>query len=309
MQYQNGNTQNKNGAAIDDAPEVQERDLQMVYGGGTSLAEIIQTAQETARQMIKLRRIAVSLTTKDDWKDMGGKPYLETKGALPVGRLLRVSIHNAKCAKDFYDDPLAGTVLEYTWTGEAYLPNGDVVPCIGMCDTKDSMFMEKGGKYKELAEIDRKDVKRAAHTRLLGNGIKSILGLRNLTWPEVNEGLALRDDYKSDDPFDRINFNNDESRQERQQAAASGNLNPEQMIQEMVEMIANMADTQAGRAKLSRELLGFEKTDTKEWVNGPNDPKALKKWKNYPACVEPRYKKVLERFNQVTDQELADEQN
>lgn len=308
MQYQNGNTQMP-GAKVDDAPEVQERDLQVVYSGDSSFAEIIRSAEETARMLIKVRRTAVSMTTKDDWKDMGGKPYLQGKGAEPVGRLFGVSIHNAKCSRDVYDDPKAGTVVEYTWTGQASLRNGDTVPCIGMCDTKDGMFTEKGGGYKDLCDIDLKDVKRTAFSRMFSNGIKTILGLRNLTWPEVNEGLGLRDDYKADDPFDKINFNSDESRQERQQAAASGLLNPEQMIQEMVEMIENMADTAAGRAKLSRELLGFEKTDTKEWVNGPNDPKALKKWKNYPACVEPRYKKVLERFNQVTDQKLADEQN
>lgn len=308
MQYQNGNTQNKNGAAIDDAPDVQERDLQVVYGGDSSFAEIIRSAEETARMLIKVRRTAVSMTTKDDWKDMGGKPYLQGKGAEPVGRLFGVSIHNARCSREVYDDPKAGTVVEYTWTGQASLRNGDTVPCIGMCDTKDSMFMEKGGGYKDLCDIDLKDVKRTAFSRMFSNGIKTILGLRNLTWPEVNEGLGLRDDYKADDPFDRINFNSDDAREERRRATEAGNLTPEQMIQEMVEMIANMADTTAGRAKLSRELLGFE-NGNKEWVNGPNDPKKLKTWKNYPACVEPRYKKVLERFNRETDQRLADEQN
>ena len=63
---------------------------------------------------------------------------------------------------------------------------------IGSRGTKDVFFSKSHGEAVPISEIDRNDVKKAAYTNLLGNGITRLLGLRNLTWEEVEEALKVK---------------------------------------------------------------------------------------------------------------------
>lgn len=269
-----------------------------------SLREIIEQAKGMAGALVEMKRIALSVTNREDWENMGGKPYLTATGSEKVARLFKVAIEGTKWVYEEYED-FAGQYYEYTFTGIASMPSGDRIDCIGVCDSRDKFFATANGEQKEQHEVSRRDIKKKAYTNMFNNGVTRLLGLRNLNWDEVLAGLAMRPEGDSGDPFEAVNF---DSREKRQQAAASGNLSPDQMLAEIRDMINTMADTPAGRTKLSRELLGFENAQ-KEWVNGPNDPMKLKSWKNYPKGVDQKYQKVLQRFNETTDQKLADGQN
>jgi hypothetical protein len=47
---------------------------------------------------------------------------------------------------------------------------------------------------KPIEDIDRRDVKMAAYTNLVGNGITRILGIRNLTWEDLAEFAGVKQD-------------------------------------------------------------------------------------------------------------------
>lgn len=162
-----------------------------------SLLAIAEVAEKRIDAMIKIKRLALKMTNAHDWTDQGGKPYLQVSGSEKVGRLFGISWR--------IDEPMLeseeGGHFGYTYKGYFTLA-GVTIEVIGTRSSKDPFFK----KYKDGAElppsaIDKGDVKKAAYTNLLGSGITRILGLRNLTWSEletagINKDAVSKVDFK-----------------------------------------------------------------------------------------------------------------
>lgn len=161
-----------------------------------SLVKIAEMAEKRIEAIKKIKQVALKVTNSHDWVDQNGKPYLQASGAEKVARTFGISWR--------IDEP---TYMEepdgnYSYTYKGYFSLGSAtIEAIGSRGTKDPFFSKAHGEVKPLSEIDRNDVKKSAYTNLLGNGITRILGIRNLTWEELEAAGIHRNttttiDYK-----------------------------------------------------------------------------------------------------------------
>ena len=162
-----------------------------------SLLAVAEAAEKRIDAMIKIKRLALKMTNAHDWTDQGGKPYLQVSGSEKVGRLFGISWRIDEPTIDHED----GGHYGYTYKGYFTL-GGVTIEVIGARSTKDPFFKKyKDGAELPISAIDKGDVKKAAYTNLLGSGITRILGLRNLTWEEleaagISQGSVSKVDFK-----------------------------------------------------------------------------------------------------------------
>lgn len=158
---------------------------------------LIQLAEQAERRidaMMKIKKMALKMTNRHDWTDQGGKPYMQVSGAEKVARLYGISWQISEPIKEFEE----GGHFSFTYKGYFSLA-GATIEAIGTRSSKDGFFTKyswDNGEKTTLppSAIDAGDVKKAAYTNLLGNGISRILGLRNLTYEDLEEFAGITKD-------------------------------------------------------------------------------------------------------------------
>ena len=160
---------------------------------------LAERAEARAEAMQKIKRVALKLTNSHDWVDQNGKPYLQASGAEKVARLFGISWRISEPIQENLD----GGHFSYTYTGEFSL-SGATIEAVGSRSSKDGFFKkyrykgpEDNRKRVELpvSEIDKGDVKKSAYTNLLGNGITRLLGIRNLTYGDLEEFAGIKQEH------------------------------------------------------------------------------------------------------------------
>lgn len=152
-------------------------------GGGlldTDTDNILYLAEKADKYIAAMNRImdaALKITNELDWVLIGGKPYLQESGSTKVARLFGISIK-------LIGKPTVETDSEgyKTYTYKArFMLKDQFVECEGSRSMKEDFFAGKGEKKKKPDEIDERDVKMAAYTNCLNNGIKRLIpNLRNI---------------------------------------------------------------------------------------------------------------------------------
>lgn len=130
--------------------------------------------------MNRIMDAALKITNELDWVLIGGKPYLQESGATKVARLFGISIQ-------LLGNPLIECDPEgyKTYTFRArFMFNNQFVECEGSRSMREDFFAGKpddNGKIKKPDAIDERDVKMAAYTNCINNGIKRLIpNLRNI---------------------------------------------------------------------------------------------------------------------------------
>lgn len=138
-----------------------------------------EKAEKYIDAMNKIMNAALRITSEFDWVLIGGKPYLQESGTTKVARLFGISIQ-------LIGQPLVEVDNEgyKTYTYKArFMLKDQFVECEGSRSMKQDFFA-KQGKDKPLKkpdEINERDVKMAAYTNCLNNGIKRLIpNLRNI---------------------------------------------------------------------------------------------------------------------------------
>lgn len=183
--------------------EDQNSNLPAIYDD--QLIEIAERAEKRIEAVKKIKVASLKVTNAHDWTNQQDKPYLQVSGAEKVARLFGISWR--------IDEPTM--LLEedghFSFTYKGYFSMGNAeIEAIGTRSSKDGFFKryfyeeENGRKNKiELppTEIDKGDVKKAAYTNCIGNGVTRLLGIRNLTWGDLETAGIKKDqvgkvDYK-----------------------------------------------------------------------------------------------------------------
>lgn len=148
----------------------------------TNTDNILYLADKAEKYLEAMNRImtaALKITCELDWVLIGGKPYLQESGATKVARLFGISIQ-------LIGKPTIETDNEgyKTYTYKArFMLKDQFIECEGSRGMKEDFFA-KAGKDKPLKkpdEIDERDVKMAAYTNCINNGIKRLIpNLRNI---------------------------------------------------------------------------------------------------------------------------------
>ncbi len=146
---------------------------------GDSILILARKADEYIEALNKIMTAALKITTENDWVLIGGQPYLQESGATKVARLFGISIQ-------LIGNPLVETDGEgyKTYTYKArFMFQGQFIDCEGSRSMREDFFSKQGKDKpkKKPDEIDERDVKMAAYTNCLNNGIKRLIpNLRNL---------------------------------------------------------------------------------------------------------------------------------
>jgi hypothetical protein len=165
-----------------------------------TLISLAEQAERRIDAMTKIKKVSLKLTNKHDWTDQGGKPYLQVSGAEKIARMFGISW---KVSEPTLENQEGGH-FGFTYKGFFSLA-GASIEVIGTRSSKDGFFKkydysekdtEGNNVKKELppSEIDRGDVKKAAYTNCIGSGITRILGLRNMTYEDLEEFAGITKD-------------------------------------------------------------------------------------------------------------------
>jgi hypothetical protein len=149
--------------------------------------DVISMAERSIDRWQRVIGIALKITTHRDWVSQNGNPYLVHSGAERIARQFRVSITNVRKEKIWSEDEKGERYYIWNYDGIVSIPKLGSQSAVGNCSSRDDLYGKKGGEYKPLSQIDEPSVMKAAHTNLIVNGITHMLGLRNLTWEQLEE--------------------------------------------------------------------------------------------------------------------------
>ena len=145
----------------------------------TSADNIMYLAEKADKMITAMNKImsaALKITSEHDWTLIGGKPYLQESGATKVARLFGISwqigIPKIECDSEGYKT--------FTYKGRFEM-RGQFIECEGSRSMKEEFFGGKADKRKSVDEISERNVRQAAYTNCINNGIKRIIpGLRGI---------------------------------------------------------------------------------------------------------------------------------
>lgn len=137
---------------------------------------LAEKADKMITAMNKIMAAALKITSEHDWTLIGGKPYLQESGATKVARLFGISWHigdpKIECDAEGYKT--------FTYKGRFEM-RGQFIECEGSRSMKDDFFSGKPEARKSVDEISERNVRQAAYTNCINNGIKRIIpGLRGI---------------------------------------------------------------------------------------------------------------------------------
>ncbi len=148
-----------------------------------NIVYLAEKADKMIAAMNKIMSAALKITSEHDWVLIGGKPYLQESGATKVARLFGISwkIGSPKieCDADGYKT--------FTYKGRFEM-RGQFIECEGSRSMKDDFFGGKPDNRKPIDEISERNVRQAAYTNCINNGIKRIVpGLRGIDVKTLEE--------------------------------------------------------------------------------------------------------------------------
>lgn len=145
--------------------------------------DILAAANRRIAQLDQIVTLSLKRTNVNDWVDQQGKPYLVCSGAEKIARLFGVCWTNIKSEKIISSDE-TGQFYFYEFSGEFRLGR-DMIYAVGTCSQKDAFFSKTKEGTKPLSEIDETNIRKAAYSNMVVNGVSRILGIRNLTWEQL----------------------------------------------------------------------------------------------------------------------------
>jgi hypothetical protein len=166
-------------------------------GDVDDLMQVAAHAEQRIDAVMKIKKVALKVTNAMDWVDQRDKPYLMASGSEKIANLFNISwrLMTPEPAVELEGD---GN-FTYTYSGEFSMGNR-TIQCEGSRSSRDKFFIQydysedrKSKKERLVSDRDNKrDVKMAAFTNLLGNGITRILGIRNMTYADLLEFAGIK---------------------------------------------------------------------------------------------------------------------
>ncbi len=183
---------------IEQTEDQGQAEIAHVVGGQVTkkMIDVMKEAGDLAGEfMTALRRVLVQATYPSDWNIQGegdkAKACLASHGAERIAVMIGgFNIEESSAAEKttFTDEHGEGYIWRYfykvSWQGRE-------CDAIGMHSTRDKFLGKAHGSFKSIADINEADIMRAARHVAIGEGIKQLLGLRNLPASEMpNFGMG-----------------------------------------------------------------------------------------------------------------------
>lgn len=238
-----------------------------------TLIAVARTAEARIDAVIKIKQLALKVTNPRDWTNQQGNPYLQVSGAEKIANLFNVSW------SFLTPEPICETEADghYTYTFQGrFTMGGRSIEVEGSRSSKDSFFKQNVyendvKREKTIDERDnRRDVKMAALTNLLGNGITRLLGIRNLTWEDLEKFAGI----KQEDVLGKVEYKKAGVKPPQEKGAASAE--PEKPEAELRAELQSMCEVIGKVNNLAPGEILFSLTVNKEGKFGEQDFAAIK---------------------------------
>lgn len=170
--------------------------------GTPSDDELFEALEKRNRLLERILSYAISVTHKEQWTDLGGKPWPTGPACEAMARRCAVSWDKPESEKRTGEDERG---KYYTWTYRARFTIGrDEITAEGHCSSRDS-FLGTGTKEeatRAIWEVDEGNIRQAAYTNMVVNGVTRLLGVRNLSWERLEALLGMKRDEVAKVAFD-----------------------------------------------------------------------------------------------------------
>lgn len=147
------------------------------------LLDIAREAEARVEAVNKIKQLVLRVTNTNDWVDEDGGPYLVGAGAQKVARLFGLS-WTIDAPQKF---PENDGHYRWEYVGQ-FSMRGVSIEVLGTRSSADPFFSRSHGHDIPANEIHEGNVKKAAYTNCINNGIQGLLGIKNLTWKELKAG-------------------------------------------------------------------------------------------------------------------------
>ena len=155
----------------------------MVPTQAGSLEQAVEAADKYATALVKIKQIAIRLTSPADWVDFDGKPFPEHTAANKIAQAFGISVYSNGDQRTTYLKDADGDYIQVETPLRAVF-RGTEVPDVGICSTRDKLLGRKDQKWRPLAEVDLADVKRKSYSSGFRRVVFRALGF-NPTWEEL----------------------------------------------------------------------------------------------------------------------------
>jgi len=152
--------------------------------------ELAVREAETRLEIIqRVMQVALKATYTQDWIDMNGKPYLAATGAERLASLFGVTVTDMD-SKRYEDRDDRGTYYYFVVTGTAHF-RGTSISVMGTCSARDPFFSTRYENEQRIllpAEaVDQPNIVKAAYSNMIANAVTRVLGIRGLTWQQLEQ--------------------------------------------------------------------------------------------------------------------------
>ena len=180
-------TQEETGLAKPE-PRTMDRSMSM----SERILDILHATERIAEFQRQIIETAVKMTTPNDWVNQGGKPYLLEAGATRVASMLPIKIEMLSPPTKQWEQDEQGNYYIYTCTASAAWKTGlGSSEAIGTCSSRDKFFSMRQGVRLPQSEVDETNIIKKCGTNGRANAIKGLLGLKNMTWTELNHVAGI----------------------------------------------------------------------------------------------------------------------
>lgn len=238
-----------------------------------NLLAFADQAEKRIDAINRIKLAALKVTNAHDWVDQGGKPYLQASGGEKVARLFGISWRIDEPQLTISEDGH----FEFVYKGYFALGNSEI-EAIGTRESKDDFFTWSG--KKSPSEIDRGDVRKAAYTNCIANGVTRILGIRNMTWDDlktagIDREKAGKVDYKKTEVSPEAKTKLDDLNKMLMQMANNNAEKASLLLEGYTSFVNSSGKTVPGKkalTELSEKMIpvthGKVKKDYDEWKKG-----------------------------------------
>ena len=137
-----------------------------------------KAAENAPRIQAAMKKVLVATTYPGDWTDHDGTACLCSAGAERYLKLFPITFVEWQMHREDCSDKNGKA---YRWVYECTaIMNGRQVNSLGAYSTRDKFLSYAHEKWKPIEEINENDIRAAARHVCIGNGIKTLLGLRGI---------------------------------------------------------------------------------------------------------------------------------
>lgn len=157
---------------------------------------VVAEAERKVALLQKVLTVAIKATNPRDWIDQAGKPSPTASACEKIGGVfgikMELPIPPEGKREERSDDK--GSYYTYTFTAK-FMLGARYIYAIGSGSSRDKFFSWNSADrtWKELSEFDESNIRKSAYSNLVLNGITRLLGIRNLTWEQLESSGIKKD--------------------------------------------------------------------------------------------------------------------